>query len=191
MSYIKNILALKIPLFTARYHSRYLFWVQKFNNSLRIITVCCLTLSAHPLVDIKGPVHFIRCPTKNVHFWKVISDQQIWELPKYFVNLMMTFLFLEEELSYSLKYQILAWLLILTSSGVVHIWENSMKIFLKNPIQFTINIFNSPVRKCFDLNYLTICFVSQINQFELILNAHISPMINNVSIKSIKSCNDQ
>ena len=57
MSYIKNILALKIPLFTARYHG-YLFWIQtlhvkKFNNSLRTI-IRCLTLSAHPLVDIKG-----------------------------------------------------------------------------------------------------------------------------------------
>ena len=57
MSYIKNILALKIPLFVARYHG-YLFGIQtlhvkKFNNSLRII-VRCLALSAHPLVDIKG-----------------------------------------------------------------------------------------------------------------------------------------
>ena len=52
-------------------------------------------------------------------------------------------------------------------------------------------MFNSTVRKCFNLNYLTICFVSQINQFELIRNAHISPKINNVSIRSIKSCNDR
>ena len=51
-----------------------------------------------------------------------------------------------------------------------------------------INIFNSSVRKCFDLNYLTTCFVSQINQFESILNANMSPTINNVSIRSIKSC---
>ena len=57
MSYIKNILALKIPLFTARYRG-YLFGIQtlhvkKFNNSLTII-ICCLTVSAHPLVDIKN-----------------------------------------------------------------------------------------------------------------------------------------
>ena len=54
-----------------------------------------------------------------------------------------------------------------------------------------INIFNSSVRKCFDLNYLTIHFVSQDNQFELILNAYISSAINNVSMRSIKSFIDR